>query len=99
MLQLGIQPSNFTFPFLLKACGGFVDFELGAWAHAYAVVFGYESDVFVANSLVAMYGRFGCFEFSCQVFDIMTKRNMVSQSSMVGACVVNSHYEEGLMLF
>ena len=42
-------------------------------------------DVFVANSLVAMYGRFGRFEFSCQVFDIMTKRNMVSQSSMAGA--------------
>lgn len=99
MLQLGIQATNFTFPFLLKACGCLADFELGARAHAHVVVFGYESDVFVANSLMAMYGRFGCFDFSRQVFERMPERNVVSWSSMVGAYAHNGRYEEGLLLF
>lgn len=63
------------------------------------MVFGCESDVFVANSLVAMYGRFGRFDVSRQVFDRMPERNVVSWSSMVGAYAQNDRYEEGSMLF
>lgn len=63
------------------------------------MAFGYESDVFVANSLIAMYGRCGHCHFSRQVFDKMPRKNEVSWSSMIGACAQNGQFDQGLSLF
>ncbi|XP_022925426.1 pentatricopeptide repeat-containing protein At3g26782, mitochondrial-like isoform X1 [Cucurbita moschata] len=99
MLDLGIRPDNFTFPFVFKACGFVQDLDFGVRVHYDAVNFGYELDVFVANSLIAMYGRCGRSELAREVFDKMPERNVVSWSSIIGAYAQNGQYSLGVSLF
>lgn len=99
MLDLGIRPDNFTFPFVFKACGCVEDLDFGVGVHYNAVDFGYELDVFVANSLIAMYGRCGRSELAREVFDKMPERNVVSWSSIIGAYAQNGQYGLGVSLF
>ncbi|KAF8390777.1 hypothetical protein HHK36_025305 [Tetracentron sinense] len=99
MQEMGIKPDNFTFPFVLKACGHLRDIEYGEKIHRDVVEFGYESNIFVGNCLITMYGRCGRFDISRQVFDGMPEWNVVSWSSMIGTYAQNSCYEEGLLLF
>ncbi|KAK9117752.1 hypothetical protein Sjap_016699 [Stephania japonica] len=100
MRQLGIKPDNFTFPFVLKACGCLGDVKFGKMVHRDAVEFGLESDVFVANSLITMYGKCEQVGYSRKVFDEMGERSVISWSAMIGACARSlSFMEEGLSLF
>ncbi|KAJ9189799.1 hypothetical protein P3X46_001052 [Hevea brasiliensis] len=99
MLELGIRPNNYTFPFVIKACGCLRNVEFGIQVHDDVVEFGYESDVFVCNSLIVMYGKCERYELSRQVFDRMPDRNETSWSTIIRACSLNDHYEEGLSLF
>ncbi|KAI3442396.1 uncharacterized protein J3R85_001139 [Psidium guajava] len=99
MRGLGIGPDNFAFPFVLKACGCLGDLKSGALVHHDALRSGYDSDVFVGNSLVAMYGKCGRVDIARRVFDRMPERNVVSWSSMIGAYARNGCYEDGLRLF
>lgn len=99
MLEQGISPDNFTFPFVIKACGCVCNFEFGVELHRHVLESGYEKDVFVGNSLIAMYGKFGRTEAAERVFGEMPEKNVVSWSSIIGACVHNRCFKEGLSLF
>ena len=99
MRELGIQPDNFTFPFVLKACGCVKDVKFGVIVHGNVMEFGYVSDVYVGNSLISMYGKCERLDTSRLVFDKMPQKNIVSWSSMIGAYAQNGHYKEGVSLF
>ncbi|WCJ40273.1 Pentatricopeptide repeat (PPR) superfamily protein [Euphorbia peplus] len=99
MLHLGIPPNNFTFPFVIKACGFLQDIQKGIQIHENVVEFGYEFDLFVANSLITMYGKCQSYELSRRVFDEMSERNVVTWNAIVGSCSVTGCYEEGMRLF
>ncbi|XP_010264131.1 PREDICTED: pentatricopeptide repeat-containing protein At1g11290, chloroplastic [Nelumbo nucifera] len=99
MLETGVAPDNFTFPFVLKACGHLRDVQFGEEVHRDVMEFGYESDIFMGNSLITMYGKCGRFEISRKVFDGMPHKNVVSWSSMIGAYANNGRHYEGLSLF
>ncbi|KAF2301750.1 hypothetical protein GH714_028889 [Hevea brasiliensis] len=99
MLELGIRPNNYTFPFVIKACGCLRNVEFGIQVHDDVVEFGYESDVFVCNSLIVMYGKCERYELSRQVFDRMPDRNETSWSTIIRACSLNGHYEKGCHCF
>ncbi|GAV81914.1 C2 domain-containing protein/PPR domain-containing protein/PPR_2 domain-containing protein, partial [Cephalotus follicularis] len=99
MLHSAIQPDNFTFPFVIKACACLRLFRLGFNIHAHAVVSGYDSFLFVANSLISMYGKCELVDLSRRVFDQMPLRNTVSWSSIIGAYAQNGCHEEGVLLF
>ncbi|CAK7348172.1 unnamed protein product [Dovyalis caffra] len=99
MLKLGIQPDHFTFPFVIKACGCLRHFEFGVRVHRDVVKFGYQSHVFISNSLITMYGKCEHYKLARQEFDEMPERNVVSWSAIIGACLQNDHCEEGFSLF
>ncbi|KAJ6710682.1 PPR CONTAINING PLANT-LIKE PROTEIN [Salix koriyanagi] len=99
MLKLGIQPDDFTFPFIIKACSCLPHFEFGVRVHLDAVKFGYQPHVFISNSLITMYGKCDKYDLSRQVFDEMPEKNVVSWSAIIGACLQNDRCEEGFSLF
>ncbi|KAL5566732.1 hypothetical protein UlMin_029896 [Ulmus minor] len=99
MLELGIHPNNFTFPFAIKACGYLCDFDYGTKLHGLALVCGYDGFVFVGNSLIAMYGKCGKVDGARKVFDEMPEKNVDSWSSIIGAYSQNGYYQEGRRLF
>eukprot|EP01018_Ginkgo_biloba_P024429 Gb_13303 [translate_table: standard] len=99
MQQAGIQPNNFTFPFVLKACAGLSALQEGKEIHYHIVESGIESDVFVAAALIDMYGKCGSPLDARQVFDIMPTKDLVSWNAMIAGYAQNGHTNEALALF
>lgn len=98
MLDHGLVPDNFTFPFVLKACSALSDIKTGREVHEYAVTTGWETDVFVGSALIDMYAKCGCVESSRGVFDKIVVRDVVLWNSMLAAYSRNGHGEDGLLL-
>ncbi|TMW80517.1 hypothetical protein EJD97_018850 [Solanum chilense] len=58
----------YTFPCILRTCGGMPDWRIGRKIHAYAIRFSHDSEIDIVNALITMY----C---SARVlFDGMSKR-------------------------
>ncbi|TQE09778.1 hypothetical protein C1H46_004552 [Malus baccata] len=62
MWDVGGRPDHFTFPFVIKACGFARDWRLGKKVHGDVIECRYALDVFVGNSLIGLYGKFGQVE-------------------------------------
>ncbi|XAR51256.1 hypothetical protein NMG60_11005827 [Bertholletia excelsa] len=69
---------NFTLPSVIKACAGLLDVALGSAVHGIAIKMGLVSDVYVGNSLIAMYGKCGSVADAAKVFEYMPERNLES---------------------
>ncbi|KAL9440060.1 hypothetical protein AB3S75_018843 [Citrus x aurantiifolia] len=85
MLEYGVSPNKFTYPFVLKACAGIGDLNLGKSVHGAVLKFQFGDDIHVQNTLVHMYGSCeGGVELGRKVFDEMSGRDSVSWSAMIG---------------
>ncbi|KAK9094263.1 hypothetical protein Scep_025732 [Stephania cephalantha] len=91
-----VLPDHFTFPFVLKACAGL---ERGLEVVSLVVKHGLDSDLFVLNSMIHVFGSCGMVDVALKVFDEMSERDLVSWASMIGCFVNNGLFEEGLELF
>jgi pentatricopeptide repeat protein len=82
----GIDPDNFTHPFLLKACSGKNWLRVVQMVHAHIEKFGFCSDIFVPNSLIDTYSKCGLVGVSeaKKVFLVMGEEDIVSWNSMIG---------------
>ncbi|BBG95498.1 Tetratricopeptide repeat-like superfamily protein, partial [Prunus dulcis] len=88
MLEGAVLPNKFTYPFVLKACAGLGDLNLGTSVHGSVVKFGFDDDVHVCNTMVHMYCCCsGGIESARKVFDEMPKLDSVSWSAMIGGYV------------
>lgn len=99
MYLLGVKGNEFTFPCVLKACSMTRDLELGKQIHGVALVTGFESDVFVANTLVVMYAKCGEFGDSKKLFEEIPERNVVSWNALFSCYVQIDFFEEAINLF
>ncbi|KAB2085710.1 hypothetical protein ES319_A05G417100v1 [Gossypium barbadense] len=99
VLQTEFKPDNFTFPSVIKACGGIFDVGLGQGVHGMTAKLGVLGDVFVCNALIAFYGKCGLVDEAVKVFDYMSEKNLVSWNSMICVFAENGFAQEGLGLF
>lgn len=60
---------------------------------------GLNSDTYVGNSLVSMYGKCGCVDDAVRVFEKMPERNLVSWNCLVSGFLENGLVREGFDLF
>ncbi|CAH8253249.1 unnamed protein product [Arabidopsis lyrata] len=93
MMSKGIQPDEFTYPSVLKACGALLDFAYGRVVHGSVEVSSHRCSLYVCNALISMYKRFGKVDVARKLFDRMSERDAVSWNSTgnyIGAlnCVV-----------
>lgn len=98
MLEYGLAPDNFTFPFVLKACSALSAIEEGRNIHENAIRTGWETDVFVGAALIDMYAKCGCVRSAREVFDKIEERDAVLWNSMLAAYSQNGHPDESLAL-
>eukprot|EP01018_Ginkgo_biloba_P029405 Gb_03473 [translate_table: standard] len=99
-MQLGdVKPNSVTIVNVLSACSHLAALQEGMWVHEYIIRRGLESDVFVGNSLVAMYAKCGSIEIAHQLFDKMPEKNAVSWNAMITGYAQNGHANEALTLF
>lgn len=94
MGQCGIQPTKYTYPFVLKACTGLQDIETGAKIHEDAEKHGLGSDVYVSTALVDFYVKCGCLSDARKVFDIMPQRDVVAWNAMISGYSLHGRYHD-----
>lgn len=115
MQEGGVSPSSRTFVSALQACGLLADKEeavmldgqctkvdslnLGMAMHAHTRIRGSESDVFVANTLMSMYGKCGKFAGAWSVFNQLCNRRTVSWNVMLAVHVEHGQAKECLQLY
>jgi pentatricopeptide repeat domain-containing protein 1 len=84
---------------VLNACASVVALEEGRRVHQQILENGYESDVFVGNSLINMYAKCGNVEDACRVFNEMLIRNVVSWTSLILGHVNCGQGQKAMELF
>ncbi|OVA12335.1 Pentatricopeptide repeat [Macleaya cordata] len=99
MIELGLEPNQFTFASLLKASGSAGTDKPGRQIHAFVVRYGYDLNVFVGSSLLDMYARFGKMKEAQLVFDKMVSKNEVSWNALIAGHARKGEGEEALKLF
>ena len=87
MLRNSEKPSNFTYPFLLKACSTLGSVFEGEQIHTHVLRLGFGSDLFVCNSLIDMYCKCFCLESAQNMWDDMEVRDEVSWNSIISGYV------------
>ncbi|CAN4076721.1 unnamed protein product [Withania somnifera] len=99
MLENGILGDNFVLPNVLKACGALNVVEFGKCVHGHVLKLGFESCVFVASSLIDIYGKCGVLDDARKVFDYMNERNVVAWNSIIVSYTQNGLNEEAIGVF
>ncbi|KAA0066496.1 hypothetical protein IC582_016469 [Cucumis melo] len=92
-------PDKYTFPLVIKSCSVMSMLNVGVLIHGRALVSGFSSNMFVQNSLLAMYMNCGKMELARQVFDVMLDRSVVSWNTMISGWFQNGRPEEALAVF
>lgn len=114
MAEEGVSPNTRTYATAVRACGILADkegytangrwpkvrsLETGRALHADAGRKGYDSDVFVGNSLVIMYGKCGSIEDAQSVFDGLTQRDLAAWTAMLAVYVEQGQADKALQLY
>lgn len=99
MIESGATGDSFVLPNVLKACGALLTVSFGRGVNAYVEKMGISQCVFIASSLVDMYGKCGALDEARKVFDKMPYRNIISWNSMIVGCVQNVMHKEAINMF
>ncbi|XAR50591.1 hypothetical protein NMG60_11004950 [Bertholletia excelsa] len=99
MLWAGIKPDVYTFPCILRTCGGIPDLARGREVHVHAIRHGFETDIDVINALITMYVKCGDVLTARSVFDRMLRRDRISWNAMISGYFENGESLKGLNLF
>ncbi|KAH8940748.1 hypothetical protein BDL97_14G001500 [Sphagnum fallax] len=95
----GVQPDFMTLVGVLNACASVVALEQGRRAHDWVIKSGWDSNVFVGNSLIDMYAKCGNLEDALKVFNKMPSRDVVTWNAMIGGYAIHGHGKEALKQF
>ncbi len=99
MQQEGVKPDSLTFVRVLNACASVVALEEGRLVHQQIIQCGFESNVFVGNSLVDMYAKCGSMKDALRVFDKMPSRDVVSWNALLLGLVKCGQAHKALEFF
>ncbi|EOA30113.1 hypothetical protein CARUB_v10013224mg [Capsella rubella] len=83
MLNSGVRPTKYTYPFVLKACAGLRAMEDGKLIHSHVTCSNFATDMYVCTALVDFYAKCGELDMALQVFDQMPKRDIVAWNAMI----------------
>ncbi|WCJ35919.1 Pentatricopeptide repeat (PPR) superfamily protein [Euphorbia peplus] len=95
----GLVADSFTFSFLVKACEQLGSLFLGQQMHCSTLKHGLDSNVFVRNSLIHMYGILNAMETSRQLFEEIPEPELVAWNNIISCCVYCDECEGALDLF
>ncbi|XP_031490511.1 putative pentatricopeptide repeat-containing protein At1g69350, mitochondrial [Nymphaea colorata] len=99
MLVSQFEHGSFTFPSVLKACGGLHDVDKGRKVHGRIIKGGFEADCAIQTALIHMYSQCGFADGAYQVFVRMFQRDAISWGAMLLGYAHNGRYTECLEVF
>ncbi|KAG6485649.1 pentatricopeptide repeat-containing protein At2g03880, mitochondrial-like [Zingiber officinale] len=95
---LGLSADSISYSNLIKLCVRHRAVEQGRLVHLHLTSGCRAPELFLCNSLMGMYVRFGLIDEARQVFDAMPVRNVVSWTTMISALTNLKLDEEALRL-
>lgn len=98
MVKLGAEVDHVALATAIRACGLLKSIQEGTKAHEVARKCGLEFDVLVSNSLLKMYIDCGSTKDARAIFFKMPAKDVISWTEMIGACVKNGEFNDGLKL-
>ncbi|KAJ4828595.1 hypothetical protein Tsubulata_004949, partial [Turnera subulata] len=100
MRALGARLDSYIFSSVLKACGAVQDVRCGAEIHGLVIKCGFDSILFVANALIAMYAKCYDVDMARKLFDRMhSKGDVVSWNPIITSYSATGQCTEALRLF
>lgn len=100
MMNVGVEPDCATVVSVLPACGCMKNLELGREVHAFVEEKGLRTkNITVSNALVDMYAKCGKMDEARLVFNKMSKRDVVTWTTMINGYILNGDARSGLELF
>ncbi|TQE00705.1 hypothetical protein C1H46_013644 [Malus baccata] len=85
MMKWGVLPNQLSFISGLNSCGG-LDLDQGKETQTAAVNLGFETDVFLGNSLIVFYTKCRSMNGGVSVFKRIGDKNIVSWNSTIVGC-------------
>ncbi|GAU37947.1 hypothetical protein TSUD_269620 [Trifolium subterraneum] len=99
MRKNDVESSRSTLASVLSAIAGLGDLDYGLLVHGEAVKLGFESSVYVASSLINMYGKCEMLCDAKKVFDVVCERNVVMWNTILGVYAQNGCLIDVMELF
>lgn len=94
-----LKPDSFTFPSVLRACGGLGRASYGNMMHTHLLKSGLVCDIVVASSLVGLYAKCNLFAYAVQLFDEMPERDVASWNTVISCYYQDGKADKALELF
>ncbi|CAN6206778.1 unnamed protein product [Urochloa humidicola] len=96
----GVKVDEVTLLAVISACAKLdCTSSLEDWVEQCALDNGFLQNTRVANALIHMHGKMGRVERSCEIFDLMGLRTVVSWTVMIQALAMNGHGVAALVRF
>eukprot|EP01018_Ginkgo_biloba_P022854 Gb_14354 [translate_table: standard] len=99
MRQTCTKPNQSIFTSVLNACAQLAVMEQSKQFHVHIIKYGFELDVFVANTLISTYAKCGNISDGCQIFEKMPQRDAISWNAMISGYALHGFGKEGIHLF
>lgn len=93
MHKHGPRSNDFTLSSVLKACSFLKSIWEGNQIYAHTMKLGYNSSIYVQNTLLDMYAKFECIKEARHLFGIMPDKNVVACNAMI-ACYLKKNNNE-----
>ncbi|XP_057485691.1 putative pentatricopeptide repeat-containing protein At5g13230, mitochondrial [Actinidia eriantha] len=94
-----VKATEVTYSSVLRACAGLAALEPGTQIHSLTIKTIYDRDVPVANALIDMYAKCGSIKEARLVFNMMSKRDLVSWNAMISGYSMHGLGVEALRIF
>lgn len=99
MVEDSVGPDNYTYPLVVQACAvRLLEFE-GKEIHDHVFKLGFDSDVYVQNTLINMYAVCGNLSDARKLFDESPVLDSVSWNSILAGYVQKGDVEEAKLIF
>ncbi|CAN0909685.1 Pentatricopeptide repeat-containing protein DOT4, chloroplastic [Linum grandiflorum] len=99
MIESHVKPNSETISSIMPVLVESGHFRIGTEVHGFSVRNGIESDIFVSNSLIDMYGKSGHSTEALNVFNHMLEKNVVSWNAMIANLAQNRLQFDAIKLF
>ncbi|GAU12914.1 hypothetical protein TSUD_74010 [Trifolium subterraneum] len=99
MLGSNVVPDKYTFPYVIKACGGLNNVKLCKMVHDLARSMGFHMDLFIGSSLIKLYTDNGYIHDARCLFDELPLRDCILWNVMLNGYVKNGDFKSALGTF
>ncbi|XP_009766198.1 pentatricopeptide repeat-containing protein At2g20540-like [Nicotiana tabacum] len=93
------SPDEYTYPFVIRSCGGLLCVNLGKQFHGQVSKFGFKSSSMIENSLLDMYVKCDQMSYAHKLFEEMSERDVISWNSLISGHIKLRQVRKARALF